>query len=259
MQKSSSLADGAKTYYRPIEAAIRWSGLLRFEPRILTTLGQRHLPDTQEFPRWPTLRLNAERIFDALAHGELAHSTAGIAHEGQRLAMDDPPLTVRHVDLKAWMAHYYPGEKPAFLFDEVERALHPAISIDAMGALLAEREAIKARLAEHLHVFDALRSEHEALVKTHAACTAKAERANTPGPRSESTYLNIIGGLLTLLLGTSPGGRPYSSFQNMDAIISALLAHHAGRPGMSERTLWAKLAQARRHMEGVADYAGSGS
>ncbi|MFO5983498.1 ATP-binding protein, partial [Pseudomonas aeruginosa] len=26
MPKSSSLADGAKTYYRPIEAAIRWSG-----------------------------------------------------------------------------------------------------------------------------------------------------------------------------------------------------------------------------------------
>jgi len=41
MPKSSSLADGAKTYYRPIEAAIRWSGLLRFERRILATLGQR--------------------------------------------------------------------------------------------------------------------------------------------------------------------------------------------------------------------------
>ncbi len=30
MPKSSSLADGAKTYYRPIKAAISWSGLLRF-------------------------------------------------------------------------------------------------------------------------------------------------------------------------------------------------------------------------------------
>ncbi len=39
MPKSSRLADGAKTYYRPIEAAIRWSGLLRFERRILATLG----------------------------------------------------------------------------------------------------------------------------------------------------------------------------------------------------------------------------
>ncbi len=39
MPKSSSLADGAKTYYRLIEAAIRWSGLLRFERRIVGDLG----------------------------------------------------------------------------------------------------------------------------------------------------------------------------------------------------------------------------
>ena len=32
-------------------------------------------------------------------------------------------------------------------------------------------------------------------------------------------------------------------------IVSALLAHHEGRPGISERTLWSKLAQARRHLE----------
>ena len=70
-----------------------------------------------------------------------------------------------------------------------------------------------------------------------------------PGLRSESTYLNIIGGLLTLLLGKSPAGSAYSSFRNMDAVISALLAHHEGRPGISERTLWSKLAQARRHLE----------
>lgn len=128
MPKSSSLADGAKTYYRPIEAAIRWSGLLRFERRILATLGQRPLPEATEFPRWPMLRLNTERIFDALAHGEMPYGKEGLVRDTQGLTMDDLSLTVRHVDLKSWMAHYYPGEKPAFLFDEIERALHPAIS-----------------------------------------------------------------------------------------------------------------------------------
>ena len=174
MPKSSSLADGAKTYYRPIEAAIRWSGLLRFEQRILATLKQRPLPEATEFPRWPMLRLNAERIFDALAHGEMPYGKEGLVRDTQGLAMDDPSLTVRHVDLKAWMAHYYPGEKPTFLFDEIERALHPAISLDTVGALLVEREAIKARLAEHLGVLETLRAEHEALLKTHAACMAGA-------------------------------------------------------------------------------------
>ncbi len=78
MPKSSSLADGAKTYYRPIEAAIRWSGLLRFERRILATLGRRPLPEATEFPRWPMLRLNTERVFDALAHGEMRYGKEGL-------------------------------------------------------------------------------------------------------------------------------------------------------------------------------------
>lgn len=167
MPKSSSLADGAKTYYRPIEAAIRWSGLLRFERRILATLGQRPLPEATEFPRWPMLRLNAERIFDALAHGEMPYGKEGLVRDTQGLAMDDPSLTVRHVDLKAWMAHYYPGEKPTFLFDEIERALHPAISLDTVGALLVEREAIKARLAEHLGVHETLRAEQRIDLPEH--------------------------------------------------------------------------------------------
>ena len=249
MPKSSSMADGAKTYYRPIEAAIRWSGLLRFERRILATLGRRPLPEATEFPRWPLLRLNTERVFDALAHCEMPYGKDGLGRDTQGLAMDDPSLTVRHVDLKAWMAHYYPGEKPAFLFDEVERALHPAVSLDTVGALLAEREVIKARLAEFLSAYEALRAEHDALLKQHAACSADAERANTPGPRSESTYLNIVGGLLTLLLGKSPSGMPYSSFLTQEAIISAMVAHHGNAMGINERTLQAKFALARRSLQ----------
>src|SRR3546814_6327943 len=88
MPKSSSLADGAKTYYRPIEAAIRWSGLLRFERRILAALGERPLPEATEFPRWLMLRLNAERIFDALAHGEMPYGKEGLVRDTQCLAMD---------------------------------------------------------------------------------------------------------------------------------------------------------------------------
>ena len=94
----------------------------------------------------------------------------------------------------------------------------------------------------------ALKAQHEALAKEHASSIREGD-ASEPGLRSESTYLNIIGGLLTLLLGKSPAGSAYSSFRNMDAVVSALLAHHEGRPGISERTLWSKLAQARRHLE----------
>lgn len=249
MPKSSSLAFGAKTYYRPIEAAIRWCGLQRFEQLILETLGQRAIPEPGEFPRWPLLRLYAERIFDALTHGELASGKAGIVLDAQRLALDDPQLTVRHVDLKAWMSHYYAGERPGFLFDDIERAVHPAVSLETLNILLADREATKLQFAELVHVHEALQAAHDALAKELAARSNANDTSREPGLRSETTYLNIIGGLLTLLLGKSPSGSAYSSFQSMDAVVSALLAHHEGRPGLSERTLWSKLAQARRHLE----------
>lgn len=249
MTKSSSLAFGAKTYYRPMEAAIRWCGLLRFEQRILQTLRQRAMPEPGEFPRWPLLRLYADRIFDALTHGELAGGRDGIVMDGQRPALDDPQLTVRHVDLKAWMTHYYPGERPGFLFDEIERAVHPLVSVDTLNILLADREAAKVQLAELSQVHEALRAAHEALAKEQAARGDANGTSREPGLRSETTYLNIIGGLLTLLLGKSPSGAAYSSFHSLDAVVSALLAHHEGRPGLSERTLWSKLAQARRHLE----------
>ncbi len=163
--------------------------------------------------------------------------------------LDDPELTVRHVDLKAWMSQFYPGDRPGFLFDGIERVVHPAVSVDTLNILLADREATKSQLAELALVHETLRIAHEALAKEYATRAANDEQAREPGLRSETTYLNIIGGLLTLLLGNSPSGAAYSSFRSMDAVVSALIAHHEGRPGLSERTLWSKLAQARRHLE----------
>ena len=249
MHESSSLAFGARTYYRPIEAAIRWAGLLRFEPRILETLGERPLPKPEDFPRWPLLRLYTDRIFDGMAHGELAHGKAGIVRDNVRLELDNPALTIRHVDLKSWIAHYYPGEKPSFLFDEMERALHPAISPHSLSVLLAEREAAKVELAELRQVHENLRAAHEALTKEHAARSAASNDDRALGSRSESTYLNVIGGLLSLLLGKSPGGKPYSSFASQEAVINALVAHHGDQLGISKSTLENKFAQAKRRLQ----------
>ena len=78
-----------------------------------------------------------------------------------REALDDPQLTVRHVDLKAWMAHYYPGDRPGFLFDDIERSVHPVVSVDTLNILLADREATKVQLAELSQVYEALRAAHQ--------------------------------------------------------------------------------------------------
>ena len=131
----------SKVFYRPIEAAIRWSRLTRFEPRILDTLGARPIPDPDDFPRWPMLRLNTERIFDAIRNDDLPYGKAGITCDDPSL-IDDPDLTVRHVDLKTWMSRFYPDQRPAFLFDAIERRLHPAVSIETVQALLAARRQL---------------------------------------------------------------------------------------------------------------------
>jgi len=165
------------------------------------------MPEPNDFPRWPLLRLFSERIFDALAHDELSYGKAGMAQEPQRPALDDPALIVRHVDLKAWMSHYYPGERPPFLFDGIERELHPSVSVAMLNVLLADREAAKLQLAELAQLHAALKAQHEALAKEHASSIREGD-ASEPGLRSESTYLNIIGGLLTLLLGKSPRALP---------------------------------------------------
>lgn len=92
-----------KVFYHPIEVAIRWTGLLRFEPRILPMLhAQDGLPEHADLPRWSQLRLNLARLRDALVNHDLPYGKNSITCDDVSL-LDSPDLTVRHVDLKAWM------------------------------------------------------------------------------------------------------------------------------------------------------------
>lgn len=224
----SSHSQGGKICYRPIEAAIRWSELLDFESDIIEALGERCLPGSGEFPQWPKLRYFAERILDGMEHSELPFLSAETHRRIKPLSAGPGPL-IRHVDLKAWMTRYYPGDRPPFLFDGFERLIHPAVSVDALNILIAERDAARAQLA------------------TIGRQSEYAKGCN-PSQRGEATYLNIIGGLINLMLGKSPSGVPYSSFLTQEAIISAMVAHHRGAMGITDRTLQAKFALARRNL-----------
>ncbi len=157
----------------------------------------------------------------------------------------------RHVtrqNLKEWIAREFPADKPAFLFDEVERRTHSAINADAFRALQADRDAVKtelekakARAADAMAEMNAMRGERDSL-------RAMVDKMSAPGERAETTYLNIIGGLVALMLGKSPAGKAQSVFDNQAAIIAALLGHHDGKPGISARTLEEKFAAAKRSL-----------
>lgn len=72
-------APASKVFYRPIEASLRWAGLLRFEHVILTSVSSsRNLPQSLDCPRWGELRLYTERIYDGILNAELPFGRNGI-------------------------------------------------------------------------------------------------------------------------------------------------------------------------------------
>ena len=239
----------SKVYYRPIEAAIRWAGLLKHKKEILRLISwPGHLPMTLDFPGWTELRLCTERIYDAIFNGELPYGCNGITQNDKAL-WDSPGLTIRHVDLKRWMRDQYPEHRPAFLFSRRERIAHPIITLETGQAMLVERKALKAELKQCRRQLEMLQKQHHVLsnqIEVTPACN-KYSITN----RAESTYQHIIGGMLDLMLGQSPAGTPYSCFKTQEAIVSALIAHHDGVMGITERTLNGKFAQARRRMRSL--------
>jgi hypothetical protein len=220
--------NAVKVFYSPIEVAIRWSDLLEHELDILEHLSLGYVSAAGKPGYWSVLNLNLERLLDAMKHGELPYGKSGITENDPAL-LTCAELTVRHVDVKRWMSLVYPAQRPAFLFDEAERL--PLKVID---------QAMAQALLEQIHSLTA-----QSLTRHRANQEAPPLRLKS---RAETTYLNIIGALLTLLLGHSPGGIRYSVFNTLESVISALIAHHSGRPGITERTLWAKFADAKRQL-----------
>ncbi len=78
---------------------------------------------------------------------------------------------------------------------------------------------------------------------------ATVEKNQYPGERAETTYLNIIGSLLYILLGEDLKGKKYSSFKTQDSIIEMMLTCHPDKQGIKKRTLEEKFAEAKRSLE----------
>lgn len=95
-------------------------------------------------------------------NGELPHGRDGRPiDDGDHVAPHR--ITVRHTDLKTWMATYYPDQKPKFLFDEIERTTHAAINIETFQALQAERNGLKEKLDKALIAHNDLQREIKAI------------------------------------------------------------------------------------------------
>jgi hypothetical protein len=238
----------SKVYYRPLEAAIRWSGLVREEPFILDALKGNWLPPFSDIDPWPALRLNTERLYDGVINRELPIVINGVRAEGAVVNLNHPDLTLRHIDLKAWMTRWYPDQRPRFLFSRLERRPQRAGSFGDVNALVMERDALRLHVADRDRLIQQLRRPRGTNGTEERAPDIETHNGGVPSSRSETTHLNVIGGLLHLLMGSSPSGQAYSSFRTQESIIDALVAHYGDKLGMSKRTLEAKFAAAKRKL-----------
>jgi len=196
----------------------------------------------------PCLEPRSRAIAEAIEDGSLPHGR----EDGQTVSDDHVAYERRHFfgrDLKAWMVKAFPNEKPAFLFDDIEQNSHTSISADAYRALKAEHDKLEKRLENAKSEFKILRDEKGAIESERDSLKAMTDKIGSPGERAESTYLNIIGAMLDLMLGKSPGGQAHSIFTSQSAVIQALLGHHEGKQGIAARTLEEKFAEAKRSLK----------
>jgi hypothetical protein len=200
-------------------------------------------------PYIPCLEPRCRAMHEAIEKGALLVSREnGKSFDGTTDHVAPERRHVTRQNLKEWIAREFPADKPAFLFDEIERKTHAAINADAFRALQADRDALKARIDKAEEWAKTIIAERNALLGERDSLRAMVEKMNAPGERAETTYLNIIGAMLGLMLGKSPAGKPQSVFDNQAAIIAALLGHHEGKPGISARTLEDKFAAAKRSL-----------
>lgn len=236
-------------YYHVSEAALLWCRVPPDEVREELKQAQPHpqIRGVLIHPYIPCLEVRCRVLHDAIENGTLPASRENGKVTDEHIAPER-----RHVsreNLKAWIAKEHPADKPEFLFDEIERGTHSAINADAYRALQAERDALKARIEKATEAYRALKAERDSIAGERASLAAMADKMSTPNQRAETTYLNIIGGLLGLMLGTTPSGKKGSAYESQAAIISALLAHHGGKPGIADSTLEQKFAEANRSIK----------
>jgi hypothetical protein len=246
MYKPNHFSSIEKIFYRPIEAAVRWCDLIAHEAQILESAWETPGRLINAFPQWPCLHLKIEKILDAIRNHELPYGALGTT-VAPGTPVDLKLLTVRHSDLKRWMCHYYPDQRPSFLFNLVT-ADQEAFHYSTYLILQADRDALRVQLKATEAQLQVLVDELKAAGLERENLRMLAENKQQLSDQSKATFLNVIGALVNTMLGSSTAGRKQSIFDNQASIVDSITAHYGGVPGLSKRSLDEKFAAARRNL-----------
>ena len=170
-------------------------------------------------PYMKCLEPRIRAIHAAIDAGELP-----TCREDGRRVEDHVAYQRRHVyglDLKEWAKKIAPTERPAFLFDDVERDVHPAISAEAYRVLKATHDAKEHKLSEAIerirHLEEAkghIEAERNSLRDMVDKYSAQLQTANFEEkrltPKERNTDAKVLDALLKKV-GINPSDRGAAS------------------------------------------------
>jgi len=199
-------------------------------------------------PKIPCIEPRSRAIAEAIENGELPYGREdGRPVDGEHVAYERRHFFGR--DLKIWMEKAFPNEKPAFLFDDIERGTHTSISAEAYRALQADRDALKVRIENATEAYKNLRNEKDDIERERNSLKAMVDKIGAPGERSETTYQNIIAALLDCIAGNVPGTEKHPSFPSEAKLIDAIDEYYKGYGGLSKSNLSRKFPEAKRALQ----------
>lgn len=246
MNEASRLGSTEKLFYRPIEAAIRWCGLTDFESLIVESAWGNSDFLSYAFPEWPSLHTTVWKILDAIRNNEIPYGAFGVTVP-PGTAVDMRLLTIRHSDLKRWMLHYHPDQRPSFLFSQTATK-QEKINYSTYLVLQADRDALQVQLKATETKLQSLIDELKAAGLERESLRMTAENGQPLNDHSKTSFLNVIGALVNTILGSSQAGRKHSIFDSQAAIVDSITAHYGDVAGLSKRSLDEKFAAGRRSL-----------
>lgn len=86
------------------------------------------------------------------------------------------------------------------------------------------------------------------LSDAHAKIDVLKKQIPIDDDRSETTYLNIIGSLVYLMLSESPSKQKLSVFKSQSAIIDSIISHYPNTYGLTKRNIEQKFSEANKQL-----------
>lgn len=205
-----------------------------------------------QHPYIKCLEPRCRALHEAIKSGALPVSReTGEAFDGSQEHVAPERRHVSRKNLKDWISREFPSDKPDFLFDEIERKAHSAVTLEAYQTLVTERDALKTRLEKTTEALRSTREEKESIEGERNSLRQMVEQSGPTGERSEKTYQLIIGALLSCMHGEIPSSRVHPSFPNETHLIEAILSTFERFPGLSERTLRGKFSEAKKALQSI--------